>query len=127
VAALPDGDADVCRVSFPRRSVAGLRPAVDTDAAACLDRIYATASRCRRLAAIIAEYQPNGFSGHVGVTSRSASVKNLSPPANTWRADLAFLACRDLRERLERDNVLMAHEALSRFGAALFSGWHDTR
>jgi hypothetical protein len=50
------------------------------------------------------------------------------PPVYTWTLDLTSscpvqVSSTDLREGLERDTVLMAHEALSRSDAAMVSSW----
>jgi hypothetical protein len=70
---------------------------------------------------------PNGFSDHVAVTVALVPRSAHPPPVNTWRADLAFLSNTVLRESLERDILLLAHEALARSDSALVSGWHSIK
>jgi hypothetical protein len=124
VAALAHADApvaDVYRHFYPAAVRPGFTHGVGTNTAACLDCIYAATHLLPSLLSIDTA-APNGFSDHVAVTVALVPRSARLPPVNTWRADLAFLSNTDLRESLERDIVLLAHEALSRSDAALVSG-----
>jgi hypothetical protein len=88
----------------------GFTHAVDTNAAARLDCTYAATDLMPSLLGIDTA-APNSISA-------CATLRTLHPVVNTWRADLDFLSYTDLRESLERDIVLLAHEALIRSDAA---------